>query len=137
MSHEQERRKVVSEWWGLACEALGDARAAAAQGQVRNGIGRAYYAAFYAAKALLATRDRDAKKHSGVVGLFGETFVVPGLLPAETGRDLHELMRGRIQADYDPKASLTADLLAAYLAQAEDFVSQAERLLREEGWLSE
>ena len=79
----------------------------------------------------------DAKKHSGVVGLFGETFVVAGLLPPSAGRELNDLLQARIKADYDLSATFTVDLVAEHVRKAEEFVSQAERLLREEGWLSD
>ena len=33
----------------------------------RGALNRLYYAAFYAARALLATRDLDSARHSGVI----------------------------------------------------------------------
>ncbi len=44
-------------------------------------VSRAYYAMFYAAQALLLTRDVRRAKHSGVVAAFNERFIQTGELP--------------------------------------------------------
>ena len=41
-------------------------------------LNRVYYAAFYAARALLALKQVDSARHSGVIALFQEHFVRPG-----------------------------------------------------------
>lgn len=46
-----------------------------------DAVSRAYYAVFQAARAALATRDLDSKKHSGIIGLFNQQFVKTGILP--------------------------------------------------------
>src|SRR5205823_6315001 len=60
-------------------EELATARMAKAEDAMRDGvfllekgslsaaINRFYYASFYAARALLATRDRDSKSHAGII----------------------------------------------------------------------
>jgi uncharacterized protein (UPF0332 family) len=134
---EDGRRQAAQEWFARTHDALDAARANLGAGFLEAAVNRAYYAAFYAGKALLATRKLDVKKHKDIVSLVGETFGVPGLLPREATRDLHRLLEARMKADYDLSASFTAEGVSAYLAQAQNFVSQAERLLHEEGWLSE
>jgi hypothetical protein len=44
---------------------------------------RAYYAFFYAASAILLTRDISRSKHSGVLSTFRQYFVKPGLIEVE------------------------------------------------------
>ncbi len=131
------RRETVRQWLTLAHRALAAARANLPQEAWEAAVNRAYYAAFYAAKALLASRDLDVKKHSGAASLVGQAFVTGGLLPPEAGRALQKLLAARIEADYDPTASFTADIVAGRIEMADGFISQAERLLREEGWLSD
>jgi uncharacterized protein (UPF0332 family) len=41
----------------------------------KDSVSRSYYAIFTAARALLATRQLDSSKHSGVIGLFNQHFV--------------------------------------------------------------
>ena len=38
-------------------------------------VNRFYYSAFYAARALLAIRELDSSRHSGVISLFQKHFV--------------------------------------------------------------
>ena len=45
-------------------------------------VNRFYYAAFYAARALLAVRELDSSRHSAVISLFQKHFVKPGLVSA-------------------------------------------------------
>lgn len=44
----------------------------------RGAVNRLYYTACYAARALLALRDADAARHSGVVSLFQQHFIKCG-----------------------------------------------------------
>ena len=52
-------------------------------------LNRLYYAAFYAARALLATKTLDSSRHSGVIALFQEHFVRTGLISTDVARALH------------------------------------------------
>lgn len=57
----------------------------AAESNIQQGfhsvaISRAYYAMFYAASALLASKGLSRSKHSGVHSAFGEQFVKAGLI---------------------------------------------------------
>lgn len=63
-------------------------------------INRAYYAVFYAASAVLATRDLSTSRHTGVVSMFGSEFVKKELLSPELGRILHRLFEMRQRSDY-------------------------------------
>jgi uncharacterized protein (UPF0332 family) len=49
------------------------------QGFYGVAVTRAYYAMFYAASALLASKEISRSKHSGVHSAFGEHFVKAGL----------------------------------------------------------
>jgi len=70
-------------------------------------INRFYYAAFHAARALLATRQMDSSKHSGVISLFNREFVKPGLISKESGKTLNAAFNIRSEADYDDFTEFT------------------------------
>ena len=53
-----------------AHQALHDGQMLRSAGSLRGALNRIYYAAFHAARALLATKGLDASKHSGVIALF-------------------------------------------------------------------
>jgi len=61
---------------------------------------RSYYAAFYAASALLLNEGIDTSKHSGVIALIHQHFVKSGKLNKEQGRNLNWLFELRSVGDY-------------------------------------
>jgi uncharacterized protein (UPF0332 family) len=69
-----------------------------------SAINRAYYAIFYAANALLATRGLARGKHSGVVAAFREHFVKPGLIEVEYSRIYGRVMDNRRASDCEIEA---------------------------------
>jgi len=83
-----------------AHETLAEADQLLASQAFRGAVNRLYYAAFYAARALLATRDIDAARHSGLITLFQQHFVKTGLVPAETGKVFARAFEKRQNSDY-------------------------------------
>jgi uncharacterized protein (UPF0332 family) len=90
---------------------------------------RAYYAAFYAASALLLNEGIDTSKHSGVIALVHRHFVKSGKLGREQGRNLNWLFELRSVGDYG--ASLHVDLEDARRAVrvTRDFLEAVRSLL--------
>lgn len=93
--------------------------------------GRAYYAMLYAAEALLFERGLQFRKHSAVHSAIGEQLVRRGLLDARFHRWLLDAFDVRIQADYGVDALITADEARAVIAQAREFVLEAQRIIEE------
>jgi len=62
-------------------------------------LNRVYYAAFYADRALLATRNLDSSRHTGVIALFQEQFVRTGLVPTGTARAFPRAFEKRQTSD--------------------------------------
>ena len=101
------------------------------EGKRWNGaLNRLYYAAFYAARALLATKNLDSSRHSGVISLFQEHFVRTGSVPQETARVLPRLFEKRQTTDYGDYAEATGDDVASLRIQVEGFLKACEDLLR-------
>lgn len=67
----------------------------------KDAINRAYYAAFYAVRAVLAIEGVDFKRHKDVVAHFNKEYVATGKVPRELGRFLARLQQKREQSDYD------------------------------------
>jgi uncharacterized protein (UPF0332 family) len=98
---------VKREIEALARHRLSRARQAFTEGEhllARNSpigaVSRFYYAAFYAARALLATRQLDSSKHSGVISLFQRHFVKTGLFSKEKAQALPRSFEKRQKTDY-------------------------------------
>jgi uncharacterized protein (UPF0332 family) len=95
-------------------------------------ISRAYYAAFYAAEAALATLGERRSKHSGVISAFGRLVVREGGLEEESGRVLRSLFEQRNSADYDEVPASEENAERA-IRDAERFVDSVESWLAGRG----
>ena len=78
-------------------------------GFYHGAINRFYYAAFHAARAVLAIKRLDSAKHSGVISLFNRDFVKPGLISKEASITLSTLFNLRSEADYDDFKNFTLE----------------------------
>lgn len=63
----------------------------------RSVINRAYYAAFYMILALFQQHGLNPKtsKHSGVIGLFDQHWIMSGKLERRMGKHIHSLFDSR------------------------------------------
>lgn len=112
-----------------AQRALDAAQALLDHGDADFSIGRAYYAMFYIAEALLHEQDLRSRKHSGVIALFGSTFAKTNAMDAKFHRWLLDAFDKRILADYGIDAVLTHDDSTQMIAQAREFLDAARHLL--------
>lgn len=105
------------------------------QGSYAIAISRAYYAMFYAASALLASKGISRSKHSGVISAFNEYFVKTGLIEAEYARMLAHAFNARLGSDYDVTSDVDKDSAEAVIQDAHRFVDRAEAYLQQAGLL--
>lgn len=98
-------------------------------------INRAYYAIFYAANALLATRKLARSKHSGVLAAFRQHFIKPGLLPVELSEIYGQVMEDRHEGDYEILSALDKEDAVTDIGQAQHFFEEVSRWLQAGGWL--
>ena len=113
----------------LAREKLAVARELFGNRHFNDTVSKAYYAMFHASRALLLAVGEDPHKHAGVVSLFGERFVKPGLTAARFGRTLAIAQRLRETSDYDEYKHATQDEAQQAIQDAADFIREAERIL--------
>jgi uncharacterized protein (UPF0332 family) len=85
-------------------------------------ISRLYYACFYAATALLFSKDIFTKTHSGVKQMLGLHFIEPAILSRQSGIFYSNLFMKRLGSDYDDFAEIDLDLVKEYVANAKDFI---------------
>lgn len=102
--------------------ALGEANLLIDRRHFSGAMNRVYYAAFYAARALLATRNLDSSRHSGVIALFQEHFVRTGLIPADTARALPRAFEKRQTSDYGDFSEPGADEVVSLRDQVDAFI---------------
>ena len=92
---------------------------------------RAYYAAFYAASALLLNEGMDTSKHSGVIALIHQHFVKSGRLNKEQGKNLNWLFELRSVGDYGVSLHVVQQDAQRAVNIAEDFFESVKALLHQ------
>lgn len=98
-------------------------------GDAEFAVGRAYYAMFYVAEALLNEKGLRFRKHGGVHGAFGEHFAKTGLLDQKYHRWLLEAFSKRVTGDYGVDTDLNSDDARTVIDQAQDFLQAAKEIL--------
>ena len=116
---------------GKEKERLCSAEALLKSGSFADSIGRSYYAIFTAARALLALKGLDSKRHSGVVALFNEHFIKTGLLAKEVYQIITSAKAKRERADYEDYVEFNKEEVEEQLTKAKEFVRGVENLLVE------
>lgn len=94
---------------------------------------RAYYAAFYAASALLLKENIDTNKHSGVIASIHRLFVKEGKMDKEQGKNLNWLFELRGIGDYGVSEHVSSGEAYKSIKVAEEFLASAIRILKNEG----
>jgi uncharacterized protein (UPF0332 family) len=91
--------------------------------------GRAYYAMFYVAEALLNEKGLDFGKHGNVIAAYGEYFTKTGLLDKKYHRWLINAFDKRLIGDYGVDSSLENDIVTDMIDQAQTFWDAAKSFL--------
>jgi uncharacterized protein (UPF0332 family) len=103
-----------------------------AEGDMDFAAGRAYYAMFYAAEALLFEQGLTFSKHAGVHAAFGEHFAKTGRLDPKYHRYLLDAFAKRLQGDYGFEAIPTPEETRELVAQAAEFLAVAQTHLQQD-----
>ena len=132
---DEEIRKEVALYIENAHEMLNVARFNLDNEVYASAINRAYYAIFYAANALLATKRLSRSKHSGVIGIFRQYFVKTGLVATELSDIYGQVMEDRHESDYELITAISQQDAQIDLTDSHKFVEEVEKWLKQEGWL--
>ncbi len=99
------------------------------QGDTDFAVGRAYYAMFYLAEALLNERGLHFRKHSGVHAAFGECLAKSGVLDQKFHRWLLDAFDKRILGDYEVEGVVTEEDAVAVIGHAREFLNAVMQFL--------
>jgi uncharacterized protein (UPF0332 family) len=112
-----------------AKEAREEAEILLHNGKLRGATNRVYYAMFYAALALLASKQLTASKHSGVISLFHKEFVKTGLISHATAKFLDIAFDLRNKIDYREFIVPEVLVVQELLKESETFIQVVESMI--------
>lgn len=115
-----------------ARETLDDAKLLADADRLASAVNRIYYALFYEVNSILALKDLNSTKHSGVMALFNEHFVKTGIVPLQEGRFYSRMFEFRQKSDYADFVSFEKDMVNRWLVGAERFFAEIEAVINKE-----
>src|SRR3990172_11910643 len=98
-------------------------------GKTDIAAGRAYYALFYVAEALLNEKGLQFSKHGDVIGAYGKQFSKTKLLDQKFHRWLIDGFDTRLIGDYHVDTKIEMDAVADMNNQAREFHEAALRYL--------
>jgi uncharacterized protein (UPF0332 family) len=98
-------------------------------GDYDDAVSRAYFAAFHAAQAMLASQGVEADTHAGVRTFFRLHFIKSKRLDPKFGRYLKNLKDDREEGDYDIVSTVDSEIVRNDSRGAREFVDEAERFL--------
>jgi uncharacterized protein (UPF0332 family) len=115
----------------LAHDTLDEAGVLITAHRWRGALNRLYYAAFYAARALLATRELDSARHSGVIALFQQHFVKTDVVPAAIARTLPRAFESRQTSDYADVAEVDEETVRELRRDVVALIAACERAVEQ------
>ena len=92
---------------------------------------RAYYAAFYAATAILLSGGFEFKKHSGVIAAIHQKFVKTGKLDKRHGKNLNWLFELRDIGDYGVTLHIQKQEAENAIEAANAFLQAVNNLIKD------
>jgi uncharacterized protein (UPF0332 family) len=122
-------RERSQKLFAKALEAIEVAEAILDMGKPDFAVGRAYYAMFYIAEALLYEKGLEFHTHGQVVGAYGKTFAKTKELDPKFHSSLRAGFDARISGDYDVDSNITNQLVADMINQAREFLEAAREYL--------
>jgi uncharacterized protein (UPF0332 family) len=124
-----EHEVEIAEAWRRAKDSLEAAQELLGLRRYDIAASRAYYAAFYAATALLLSAGKEFLRHSGVITHMHKDYIRTGLLPQEMGRILNWLFSLRNVGDYGGPAHVDPEQAEVAVMSTRRFVEAIDTLL--------
>ena len=112
-----------------ALDAIEVAEAILDMGKPEMAAGRAYYAMFYIAEALLHEKGLDFNTHGQVIGAYGREFAKTKELDPKYHKSLRAGFDLHITGDYEVDTNITNQLIVIMINQAREFLEAAQNYL--------
>lgn len=116
--------------------ALESSRTLLNKNDLRGSLNRSYYAIFYSARALLALKQLETRKHSGLVSIFIKEYIASGIFDKEFSKIIKNAQKIRSEADYEDFYVVAKETAVEQVENAEKFVKQIKKYLEHESGIS-
>ncbi|MCX6578667.1 MAG: HEPN domain-containing protein [Candidatus Aminicenantes bacterium] len=109
--------------------ALESSRTLFNENDLRGSLNRSYYAIFYAARSLLALKQLETRKHSGLVATFIKEYIAGGIFDRELSSIIKNAQRIRVESDYEDFYILSRETTREQVDNAEKFIKEIKKYL--------
>lgn len=90
---------------------------------------RAYYAIFYAIRAVLALERKDFKRHKDVISYFNQYYINTEVFPKKLGHKISLAQSIREDSDYDDEYIASEEKTQTQIETAEELINQVEQYI--------
>ncbi len=90
---------------------------------------RAYYAIFYAIRAVLALEQMDFKRHKDVIAYFNKNYINTEVFPKQIGRKISQAQRIREDSDYDDEYVPSYEKTEQQIETAHELIDLVEKYI--------
>jgi uncharacterized protein (UPF0332 family) len=119
----------VRKLFNRALDAIEAAEGLMDMNKMEIAAGRAYYAMFYVAEALLEAKGLGFNQHGQVIGAYGLHFAKTKELDPKFHRWLVDAFDIRMTGDYDVDESISAQIVVTLISEAREFLAAAREYL--------
>ena len=116
----------------VAADRLAAAEEMITNGRYRISVSNSYYAIFNAARALLAEKNVDFKKHSAVISYFRREYIKTGILEVKLSNYIGNAFDSRNDCDYEDFYIASREQAETQYQQAVEFVEAVKNYLEGE-----
>jgi len=125
----EENEELVKFRFNKAREVFGEAELLVNNELWNLAVNRLYYACFYAASALLASKKIYTKTHSGTKQMFALHFIKTGIIATGLNDFYTRIFSLRQSGDYDDFCQYEEEDVVELMAPAKEFIDTIERIL--------
>ena len=94
------------------------------EGYFDDAVSRAYYSMYFAARAILLTKDIVPKTHRGLISKFGLKFIDDGFIEKTYGKALNVTKGDREEADYSIVCEITEEEAKSVITDVDAFLKR-------------
>lgn len=129
----ESRNALIDYRLQRATETLEEADYNAKGKYFNTGVNRLYYAAYYAASALMLAYGLECSTHAGVKSMLSLNFIRKGPLSPVYGKIFMSLFENRQSGDYEDFVYCDAELYNDLRPKTEEFINALKALIKSSG----